>query len=135
MSRLAAAGSVIGVKNLLLGYRVLATVVGLSIITLVLIGLPLKYTHTIWPSVLPEGSGLQQLGSDINLYLGIAHGYIYMGFVLVAFMLSRKANWPLGFTLLTLFLGTVPVLSFWAEHRAVTRIHAEHPETVATASA
>ena len=36
-------------KPLLSAYRVLATVVGLSIITLIVIGVPLKYVHEIWP--------------------------------------------------------------------------------------
>ncbi|MEP6814883.1 MAG: DUF3817 domain-containing protein [Marmoricola sp.] len=115
-------------KVLLSAYRVLATVVGLSIITLIVIGVPLKYVHAIWPSVLPEGAALQKLGSDINLYLGTAHGFIYMAFLLVAFLLSLNARWPIGFTIVTLLCGTIPFLSFWAEFRAIRRVRAEHPE-------
>lgn len=115
-------------KLLLNAYRVLATVVGLSIITLILIGVPLKYVHTIWPSVLPVGSRGWEIGSDINLYLGTAHGFIYMGFLLVAFLLSLNAKWPIGFTIVTLLCGTIPFLSFWAELRAIRRVRAEHPE-------
>ncbi|HEX2894331.1 MAG TPA: DUF3817 domain-containing protein [Marmoricola sp.] len=114
-------------KPLLNAYRVLATVVGLSIITLVAIGVPLKYVHTIWPSVLPEGSSGWKLGSDINLYLGTAHGFIYMAFVLVAFMLALRARWPIVFTIVTLLCGTIPFLSFWAEFRAVRRVEAQFP--------
>lgn len=120
-------------KPLLNAYRVLATVVGLSIITLVVIGVPLKYVHTIWPSVLPEGSTGWQLGSDINLYLGTAHGFIYMLFVLVAFMLALRARWPVVFTVVTLLCGTIPFLSFWAERRAIRKVRAEHPEASAAA--
>ena len=120
------------VKPLLNAYRVLATVVGLSIITLVVIGVPLKYVHTLWPSVLPEGSTGWQIGSDVNLYLGTAHGFIYMVFVLVAFMLSLRCRWPIGFTLVTLVCGTIPFLSFWAEFRAIRKVRAEHPDLVAT---
>lgn len=116
-------------KKLLTVYRVFATVVGLSIITLIVIGVPLKYVHEIWPSVLPEGTTLQQLGADINLYLGTAHGFIYMAFVLVAFMLALRAGWPIGFTIITLLCGTIPFLSFWAESRAVRRVREKFPET------
>jgi integral membrane protein len=116
------------VKPLLNAYRVLATVVGLSIITLVVVGVPLKYVHTIWPSVLPVGSDGWQLGSDINLYLGTAHGFIYMAFVLVAFMLALRARWPIAFTIVTLICGTVPFLSFWAEFRAIRRIQEQFPD-------
>ena len=122
-------------KPLLNAYRVLATVVGLSIITLVVVGVPLKYVHAIWPSVLPEGSRGWQIGSDINLYLGTAHGFIYMAFVLVAFMLALRARWPMLFTIVTLVCGTIPFLSFWAEGRAIRKVRAEHPETVGPAAA
>lgn len=119
-------------KPLLSAYRVLATVVGLSIITLIVIGVPLKYVHEIWPSVLPEGSDGWRLGSDINLYLGTAHGFIYMAFLLVAFMLSLRAKWPVAFTIVTLLCGTIPFLSFWAEFRAVRRVRAQLGEPSAS---
>lgn len=121
-------------KPLLNAYRVLATVVGLSIITLVLVGVPLKYVHEIWPSVLPEGSNGWQVGSDINLYLGTAHGFIYMLFVLVAFMLALRARWPLVFTVVTLVCGTIPFLSFWAEFRAIRRVREQLEATEAGAA-
>jgi integral membrane protein len=95
------------------------------------VGVPLKYVHTIWPGVLPEGSAGWRLGSDINLYLGTAHGFIYMVFVLVAFMLALRARWPMVFTIVTLLCGTIPFLSFWAEFRAVRRVRDEHPELAA----
>ena len=68
------------------------------------------------------GSSAQQFGDAINMYLGTAHGFIYIGFVFVAFALSRLARWSITFTLVTLVSGTIPILSFWAEHRAVRRV-------------
>jgi integral membrane protein len=120
------------VKALLTAYKVLATVVGISIVTLVVIGIPLKYVHALWPSVLPVGSTLQKLGADINLVLGTAHGFIYMAFVLVALILAQRNRWPLLFTLVTLLCGTIPFLSFWAENRAIKRVEREHPEVAAS---
>ncbi len=120
-------------KGLLTAYKVLATVVGISIVTLVVIGIPLKYVHAIWPAVLPVGSTLQKLGADINLVLGTAHGFIYMAFVLVALILAQRNRWPLLFTLVTLLCGTIPFLSFWAERRAITKVEREHPEVTASA--
>jgi integral membrane protein len=121
------------VKALLTAYKVLATVVGVSIVTLVVIGIPLKYVHNLWPSVLPVGSTLQKLGADINLVLGTAHGFIYMGFVLVALVLAQRSRWPLVFTIVTLLCGTIPFLSFWAEARAIRRVEREHPELAPSA--
>ncbi len=111
----------------LLRYRTMATIVGVLLIVLILVGVPLKY-------LLEEGTSGQELGELITTYLGVAHGWLYMIFLLTAFALSRKAGWDLGFTLVTLLCGTVPVLSFWAEHRATQRTRAEHPEAFAPAS-
>ena len=44
--------------------------------------------------------------------------------------LGRRAGWDLPFTLVTLVCGTIPLLSFWAEHRATQRVRAEHSELV-----
>jgi integral membrane protein len=53
-----------------------------------------------------------------------------MVFLVVAFVLARKARWPLGFTLVTLVCGTIPILSFWAERRATERVRAEQAAVV-----
>jgi integral membrane protein len=121
------------VNPLLKAYTVLATVVGISIITLIFVGVPLKYVHEIWPSVLPVGTHGWTLGKDINLYLGTAHGFIYMAFVLVAFMLSVRLRWPIAFTVVTLVCGTIPILSFWAERRAILRARAQFDGASASA--
>jgi integral membrane protein len=107
-------------KNIaLLRYRVMANVVGVLLIVLVLVGVPLKYLAV-------EGTSLQHAGEWITTYLGIAHGWLYMLFLVMAFLLARREKWDVPFTLTTLVCGTVPVLSFWAEHRATRRVRAEH---------
>ena len=129
-------------KSALSRYRFMASVVGVLLVVLILIGVPLANFDgsSMWgvvpatPSLVTEGSDAQQLGEAITTYLGVAHGWLYMIFLLAAFVLSRKARWDIPFTLVTLACGTVPLLSFWAEHRATARVRAEHPE-LATAGA
>ena len=111
-----------GTEGALQRYRIAATVVGVLLIVPVLVGLPLNELHRVDPAWFPLGSSAQRLGAAISQYLGVAHGYLYMAFVVLAFVLSRKARWDLGFTLVTLLCGTVPVLSFWAERRATRRV-------------
>lgn len=111
-----------GLEAALRRYRLAATVVGVLLIVLCLVGLPLNEAHLLNPAWFPVGTRPQQVGSAISQYLGVAHGYLYMLFVVLAFVLSRKARWDLGFTLVTLLCGTVPVLSFWAERRATRRV-------------
>ena len=108
-------------KTALLRYRVMANVVGVLLIVLILVGVPLKY-------LTQDGTSLQLTGEWITQNLGIAHGWLYMIFLLSAFLLSRRARWDFPFTLVTLVCGTIPVVSFWAEHRATRRVRAEHPE-------
>jgi integral membrane protein len=105
------------VKAALGPYRAMATIVGVLLIILCLIGLPLHYLS-------PEGSQAEAVGDGISQYLGVAHGWLYMIFLIAAFVLSRRAGWDLRFTAVTLLLGTVPVLSFWAEHRATRDVRA-----------
>ncbi|GAA1933125.1 DUF3817 domain-containing protein [Nocardioides marmoribigeumensis] len=106
-------------------YRALANVVGVLLIVLCLVGLPLNEAHLVDPAWFPVGSTGQQVGDAISKYLGVAHGWLYMLFLLLAFVLSRRARWAPGFTLVTLVCGTVPILSFWAEHRATQQVRAQ----------
>lgn len=133
-------------KSLLTPYRVMANIVGVLLIVLILVGVPLanfdgSSMWGIFPST-PEwttpGSDAHALGEWITHTLGVAHGWLYMIFLLFAFMLSRRAEWSPGFTVVTLLAGTVPILSFWAEHRAtrdVKRRIAEEEAEAATAGA
>ncbi|HEU4514640.1 MAG TPA: DUF3817 domain-containing protein [Nocardioidaceae bacterium] len=113
-------------KSLLTPYRVMATVVGVLLIVLILVGVPLANFDgsSMWgvfpstPELTTPGSDAHQAGEWITHTLGVAHGWLYMIFLLFAFMLSRRAEWSPGFTVVTLLAGTVPILSFWAERRA-----------------
>lgn len=112
-------------RTTLLRYRVMATIVGVLLIVLILVGVPLKYFAT-------DGSSAQDLGENITTYLGIAHGWLYMIFLVTAALLARAARWTIPFTITTLLAGTIPVVSFWAEHRATRAVRAQHPETAPT---
>jgi len=108
-------------------YRVLALVVGVLLAFCSFVALPLRYLTT-------EGSDLQRLGETLSIGW-VAHGWAFMAYVVVAFLLSRRARWSLQFTLLTLVAGLVPLLIFWVEHRVNQRVRAENPELVAPSPA
>ena len=48
------------------------------------------------------------------------HGFVYMGYLVTVFDLSFRMKWPLRKGILVCLAGTVPFLSFVAEHR-ITR--------------
>ncbi len=117
-------------RNALLRYRVMANIVGVLLIVLILIGVPLANFDgtSMWgifgstPAIWTDGTRAHDVGEFITTVLGIAHGYLYMIFLVMAFLLSRRAKWSIGFTLVTLLCGTVPILSFWAEQRATRQV-------------
>ncbi len=131
------------IRVALLRYRLMAYVVGVLLIVLVLIGVPLANFDgtSMWgifdstPAIWTEGTDAHRAGEWITTVLGIAHGYLYMIFLLMAFLLSRRAAWPMGFTLVTLVCGTVPILSFWAERRATGKVRADHQVTTGDVAA
>ena len=119
-------------KDALLRYRVMANVVGLLLVVLILVGVPLANFDgtSMWhvvpstPTIWLEGSTADQVGEAITGILGTLHGWLYMIFLVFAFLLARREGWGPGFTLTTLLCGTVPILSFWAERRATARVRA-----------
>ena len=74
-------------SRLFVSYRVLAYVVGVLLAFCSLVALPLKYLAT-------EGSGIQQFGEDASI-MWLFHGWIFMVYVVVAFLLSRRADWSM----------------------------------------
>ena len=109
-------------SRLFTSYRVLAMVVGVLLAFCALVALPLKYLPA-------QGSDLQQLGETLSV-LWVAHGWAFMVYVVVTFLLSRRTRWSIGFTLLTLVAGLIPLLIFWVEHKVNLKVRAENPELV-----
>ncbi len=113
-------------RNLFLTYRALAFVVGVLLVVGTISSL-MKY-------LLTEGSDLQQLGDSLTP-IWLIHGWVFMVYVVVSFLLARRAGWSVQFTLLVLAAGLVPLLIFWVEHVVTTKLRAEHPELVAPSAA
>ena len=91
------------IRGALLRYRVMAYVVGVLLVVLVLIGMPLKY--------------LFDIGIVVTL-TGVPHGWLYMVLIITAYDLGRRVHWPWGRLIVIALAGTVPFLSFVAEHYA-----------------
>lgn len=119
-------------KPLFNAYRILATIVGVAIVLLVVVGVPLKYANVVapdfWPNFLEKGAHGYRIGLWITQNVGVGHGMIYMVFFLVVLLIANKSRWPLGFTAVILVSGLVPFLTFWAEARVISRVRSEFPE-------
>ena len=93
----------------LLRYRVLAWTVGTGLLVLVLVAMPLKYAfgHPFLVKV-----------------VGPLHGFLYMGYVVLAGDLGFRCRWPILRTLAVMLAGTVPFLSFVAERNTTRDVQA-----------
>ena len=83
-------------------YRVMAVVTGVVLI-LGTVGLIVKYTTDV---DLEPGLGL----------IWVAHGYLYLVYVVVTAMLGVRLRWPIPRFALVMLAGTIPTMSFVAEH-------------------
>jgi integral membrane protein len=107
------------VTKLFTVYRVLALVVGVLLLVGT-VGSVLKY-------LLEDGTTLQQLGDDLTP-IWLIHGWIYIIYVVVAFLLTQKARWTIPQLLLMLVAGLIPGLIFWVERRVAQRLREDNPE-------
>lgn len=103
-------------------YRVLAILVGVLLAFCSLVALPLKYLAT-------DGSSLQTFGENASI-MWVAHGWMFMVYVVVAFLLSRRAGWSWAFTGTALIAGLVPLLIFWVERKVTKKYRADMGEPV-----
>ena len=99
----------------LLRYRVMAYVTGVLLVLLTL-GVIAKY-------------GLHVHGADkFTTVIGIAHGWLYVVYLVFAFDLGSKAKWPVGKQLWVLLAGTVPTAAFFVERKVTHELEAKFAE-------
>ncbi|MGC4995198.1 DUF3817 domain-containing protein [Streptomyces sp. DT195] len=91
-------------KSVLTRYRVMAYVTGVLLVLLTL-GVIAKY--------LLEMDG----AADFTRIIGIAHGWLYVVYLVFAFDLGSKAKWPVGKQLWVLIAGTIPTAAFFVERK------------------
>lgn len=95
-------------------YRNLSYVVGVLLAFGSFVAIPLRYFTA-------EGSSAQQLGETLSL-VWVVHGWIYIAYVVVAFLLARRERWSVAFALLMLVAGLIPLLIFWVERQVELRV-------------
>ena len=94
-------------KSVLTRYRVMAYVTGVLLVLLCL-GMIAKYVLGL------DGA------ADVTRVVAIAHGWLYVLYLVFAFDLGSKAKWPVGKQLWVLLAGTIPTAAFFVE-RGISR--------------
>ncbi len=101
-----------GLAGALKRFRIMAVIMGVSSLALWLVDLPTKFF----------AKGIHE-----NLaFIGIVHGMLYPIYVIAAFFYCLKAGKNLLLTFLFILAGTLPVLSFVAERKAMQEFHAKY---------
>jgi integral membrane protein len=96
-------------RNLLTAYRVMAYVTAVLLLVLVFYAVPVQiWGHDKGPEAI----------------IGMLHGYLYMVYLVIAFILTVKLKVPLVQMVLVLLAGTVPFGAFFAERAMTRRWHA-----------
>ena len=89
-----------GMESTVLRYRVMAYITGVVLLVLCFVGIPLQVAaHN------------DVIANDV----GTAHGILYMIYLVMAYLLTRRLRLPIGPTLVVLLAGTVPVMTFIVE--------------------
>ncbi|MEU3294499.1 DUF3817 domain-containing protein [Streptomyces longwoodensis] len=98
-------------KSVLTRYRVMAYVTGVLLVLLTL-GVIAKYLLHI------DGA------DGFTTAVGIAHGWLYVVYLVVAFDLGSKAKWPVKKQLWVLLAGTIPTAAFFVERKVSQELQA-----------
>ena len=80
--------------------RITALLEGVSYLLLLFVGMPLKY---VWHLPTP------------NLYIGAAHGALFVLYVVLVIWVKFRLNWALTKTGWALLASVIPFGTFWAE--------------------
>ena len=83
-----------------LRYRVMAYITGVLIIVVCFAGIPLQ---------------LVAHNTIISNDVATVHGFLYIVYVVFAYILAQKLKMRLGPTILLLLAGTVPIMTFFVE--------------------
>ena len=83
-----------------LRYRVMAYITGVLIIVVCFVGIPMQIAaHNAF------------IVNDI----GTVHGFLYIVYIIFAYILAQKLHLPVKHTVILLLAGTIPVMTFFVE--------------------
>jgi integral membrane protein len=96
-----------GIEGALWRYKLMAYIVGTGLIILVFLGIPLQ----AWANV-----------PQVAQYVGVAHGFLYILYLLAALDLARRARFTLLQMAAMVGAGFLPFLAFIIERRVERRV-------------
>ena len=94
-------------------YQVVATIVGLNLLFVVTAAVAQRTTgdQSWWN----RNDGLITAIDQV-------HGLLFMGLLVLIAVLAQRNRWKPAFTITTMLLATIPLVSFWAERRTTRAV-------------
>ncbi len=85
-------------------FKILSILEGILLLGLLVITMPLKYYYD---NPVP------------NQWLGMAHGILFIAYVILAFMVGRKLKWSVKSLLIVLVCSVIPFGTFWMDAKYI----------------
>jgi len=87
-------------------FRLTAILEGISYILLFGLGMPLKYAAEIL---------------EPNKYIGYAHGFLFIAYVLLAIVVWYQKKWPIKRGIILLIASLLPFATFYVEKKYLSK--------------
>lgn len=81
-------------------FKIIATLEGISLLLLFFVAMPMKYAFGNESLIRPAG---------------MAHGVLFIGYIIIAFLLKEEQNWPIKKFLIVALASVVPFGTFYIE--------------------
>lgn len=88
-------------------FRLVAILEGISYLLLFGVGMPLKYLAQIY---------------DPNIYIGYAHGFLFIAYVVLAIVVCVEQSWGLRRFLILFIASLLPFGTFYIDKRYLQRV-------------
>ena len=96
-------------------FKIVATLEGISLLALLFIAMPLKYMYNM-----PE----------YVRAVGMAHGLLFIVYIIIASMLKAELKWPLGKYLIICLASVIPFGTFYIEYKYFRDSESENSESI-----
>ena len=102
-------------------YQVVATLVGLNLLFVI--------TAAVAQRVTDDFSWWNR-NESLIFTIDQVHGLLFMVLLVLIAMLHSREHFTPAFTISTMLLATIPLVTFWAERRTTRTVRAAHSEAV-----
>ncbi|HEA30963.1 MAG TPA: DUF3817 domain-containing protein [Leeuwenhoekiella sp.] len=85
-------------------FKILSILEGISLLGLLVVTMPLKYYYD---------------NPAPNQWLGMAHGILFILYVVCAFLVKQKLQWSLKTLFIVLICSVIPLGTFWMDARYI----------------